>query len=715
MASQGPSPESDGTPSLTGAAMKTPIALQPRAVLGLAIASALLFPSAAFADALISKDLESRLSTTGTHEVIVTFGDRSQMSRLATLTARIRPLKELPMAGAVLTSAQVRQVAGWNGVESIYYNAPLKYFNYGAGEYTGGHVVHDQIGLYGKGQTIAVIDSGIDATHPDIALGKTVVQNVKIVGDLDLTGASVYLENIADTDTSSGHGSHVAGTVAGTGEASVNDPRRSRYYAGIAPQASLVGLGTGEGINILFALEGFDYALANQARYGIDVITNSWGSSVSVYDPNSPINKASYEAYRRGMVVAFAAGNDGPTEDTLNPYAIVPWVINVGSGTKAGDLSDFSSQGVPGDFYKHIDVVAPGSRIHSTRALGTPLAATGPIVDATDPTYTAYYASLSGTSMATPFVAGTSALLLEANPDLSPDQVEMILMKTARPMAGYAYHEVGTGYIDVLAAVDLASKTVGTRQGFLAGVTAWSSQGKWNSLGDGDALASYSGSWSAVSAASATDGGYKKATVSKRSVPSVKFAFQGRSFQLQYPRDSKGGLADVYVDGIYRGQVNFYAASTGYTGRFPYTSTTSGLHLVELRAVKGNAYFDGALVDGKLFPTTTRLEDSTETFTGVMGPSVENLEIDSYPITVGSDVTTIKASVAWTGGVDIDFSLLDPDGLEVASGATLANPEVLEYAVTKPGTYTYQVKGYATVLANYTLTSTQTRAVTTAQ
>ena len=686
-----------------------------RAPLGLAIAASLLLSSGAEATALISKDLESRLATAGTHQVIVTFSDRGQMSRLSALSTSVRMLKELPMAGAVLTSAQVQQVAGWDGVESIYFNAPLKFFNYGAGEYTGGHIVHDQIGLTGKGITVAVLDSGVDGNHPDIKFGKTTVQNVKIVGDLGLVGTTMYLENQSDTDTSSGHGTHVAGTVAGTGEASINDPRRSRYYAGIAPGASLLGLGTGEGLHILFALEGFDYALANQARYGIDVITNSWGSSDSVYDPNNPINKASYEAYRRGMVVTFAAGNDGPAEDTLNPYAIVPWVVNVGSGTKAGDLSSFSSRGVVGDFYKHIDVVAPGSSIRSTRALATAVPATGPVVDATDPTYSTYYASLSGTSMATPFVAGTVALLLEANPDLSPDQIEMILMQTAKPMVGYTYHQIGGGYINVLNAVDLATKTVGTRQGFLAGVTAWSSQGKWNNVADSDPLLSYSGSWTSTAAAGATDGTYKKASVSKKSVPRVSYAFQGRSFQLQYPRDSKGGLADVYVDGVNRGQVSYYSATPGFNGRFAYTSPASGLHLVELRAIKGTAYFDGALVDGKLFPASTRLVDESQTFTGLMGPSAQNLEIDSYPITVGNDVTTIKATLSWDGGVDIDFSLVDPDGVEVASGASLANPETLEYAVTKPGTYTYQVKGFATVVANYTLTSTQTRAVVTAQ
>jgi hypothetical protein len=682
-------------------------------ILGAAIAAALAFSGAVQAEALISKDLQARLLTAPTHQVIVTFKDRSDMPRLAALESSVRPLKELPMAGAILTSSQVNLVASWDSVESIYFNAPLKYFNYGAGEYTGGHVVHDQIGLHGKGQTIAVIDSGIDGTHPDIAYGKTVVQNVKIVGDLDLTGASAYVENVPDTDTSSGHGSHVAGIVAGTGEASLNDPRRPRYYAGIAPEASLLGLSTGEGINILFALEGFDYALANQAKYGIDVITNSWGSSVSTYDPNSPINKASYEAYRRGMVVAFAAGSDGPDENTINPYALVPWVIDVGSGLKTGGLSDFSSQGVPGDFYKHVDLVAPGSSIHSTRAIGTPLGAAGPIVDATDPTYTARYVSMSGTSMATPFVAGTAALLLEANPNLSPDEVEMILTRTATPMPGYAYHEVGAGYINVLKAVEMATSMPGTRQGFLQGVTAWSNQGKWNELADGNSLLKYSGTWVNVAYAPADGGAYRRGVVTKTSVPRATFAFQGNSFQLRYPRDSKGGLADVYVDGVNRGQISFYSATAGASGRFPYTSSTNGLHVVELRAVKGLAYFDGALTDGKVFATNTRLVDETQTITGVMGPSANNLEVDSYPITVGSNVTTIKATLSWDGGVDIDFALLDPDGVEVASGATVANPEALEYAVTKPGTYTYQVKGYAVALANYTLKSTQTRAETT--
>lgn len=685
------------------------------ALLCLAIAASLGVAPHASADALVSKDLQARLAQLGPHQVIVTWTDPAVATKLATISTRVRTLKQLPMSGALLTSAQVKQVAAWPGVESIYWNAPLKLLNYEAGEITGGHVVHDQLGLSGNGVTIAVIDSGIDATHPDLPMPGKVVQNVKIIGDLGLAGTTVYQENVPNTDTSSGHGTHVAGTAGGTGEASVGDSRRSRYYAGIAPGSKLVGLGVGEGINILFALEGFDYALNNQQRYGIDIITNSWGTSESVYDPNSPVNRASFEAYRRGMVVAFAAGNDGPAENTINPYALVPWVISVGSGTKAGELSDFSSRGVAGDPYKHVDLVAPGSSICSTRAPATPLGNLGPVVNATYPAYAHYYTCMSGTSMATPFVAGAAALLLEANPALSPDQIETILVQSAKPMPSYPYHWVGGGYIDVLAAVDLASRTTGTRQGFLQGVTAWSSAGAWTNAADSNSLLSYSGTWTANALAGATDGVYRKASVSKKSVPRVDLAFYGQGLQLRFPRDSKGGVADVYVDGANVGTINFYSATATTGGRFAVPAMDRGLHVVQLRGVKGNVYFDGAMIDGDLMDTQTQLVESKQTFTGTLGPSVENLEIDEFPIEVGADTLTIKANLSWTGGVDVDFSLVDPDGAEVASGATLANPEVLEFAVNRPGTYKYRVKGYATVLASYTLESTQVRAVVTPQ
>jgi serine protease AprX len=439
------------------------------------LALSLSFAGIVAADAVVDPRLAQRIAAgPGPHEVIVDFRSANDISRLSVLGVRFVRMPRLTMAGALLTSAQVDTVRRWPQVESVYFNARLRYSNFTSGEITGGHAVHDQLGIKGAGVTITVLDSGIDATHPDVAFGSKVIQNVKLVGDLGLLGVSTFLENQPNTDTTSGHGTHVAGTAGGTGAQSGGDERRPFYYAGIAPEADLIGLGAGEAIAILHALLGFEWALANQQRYSIDIITNSWGGGDGAdFDPDNPINRASYEAYSRGMIVTFAASNSGPEENTLNQYAIAPWVINVAAGTSTKGLADFSSRGVAGDPIKQPDITAPGNLITSTRAVGTPIGALGPVIDPAHPTYTVYYHTISGTSMATPFAAGTAALLLEANPELSPDQVERILKDTADPMPGFAPHQVGAGYIDVREAVERARATAGNRAAFLAGERAW--------------------------------------------------------------------------------------------------------------------------------------------------------------------------------------------------------------------------------------------------
>ena len=240
----------------------------------------------------------------------------------------------------------------------------------------------------------------------------------------------------------------MASTAAGTGAALAGK------YRGVAIGANLVGVGAGETLFVLTALEAFDWVLAHRDTYGIRVISNSWGTSGS-FSPNDPINVASQMAHDAGLVVVFAAGNSGPGQNTLNPYCVAPWVICVAAGLKDGQtLADFSSRGIPGDPLYHPTLTAPGVNIVAARATTGVVIDTFFAVDLIDlGTDAVYYASASGTSMATPHVSGTVALILEANPALTPDQVKSVLAGSATPMPGYQVYEVGAGYLNAYRAV----------------------------------------------------------------------------------------------------------------------------------------------------------------------------------------------------------------------------------------------------------------------
>lgn len=268
----------------------------------------------------------------------------------------------------------------------------------------------------------------------------------------DLFGAGpIFIENLAITDTTSGHGTHVASTVGGTGAALAGK------YHGVATGSHLVGLGSGEVVFILTALESFDWVLTHSGLYGIRAISNSWGTSGS-FSPDDPINVASRRAYDAGLVVVFAAGNSGPDSNTLNPYCVAPWVICVAAGLKdSRTLADFSSRGVPGDPFYHPTITAPGVNIVAARATTGIVINTFFAVDLIDiGTDAVLYAAASGTSMATPHVSGTVALMLEANPTLTPDQIKSSLEDTATPMPGYERYQVGAGYVNAYRAVTLA-------------------------------------------------------------------------------------------------------------------------------------------------------------------------------------------------------------------------------------------------------------------
>lgn len=433
------------------------------------------------AQAVIGPDLDNALqNNTGTLEVIVTFhgDDGLNEQELSILTAAgIETgfaFTSLPMAGVLATEAAIQQLAAQPEIRSVYLNKQLEYFNDDGRAQTGVDKVQSDaeftarnggLPVSGKGVAVVVNDSGVDGTHPDLEYGEALVQNV--LGSTNLHAYSelapvTYVEDQPNTDTNSGHGTHVAGTVGGRGVAS------NGLYQGVAPGADLIGYGSGGALFVLDGVGGFDYAITHQFQYGIRIITNSWGSSGG-FDPNDPVNVASKIAYDRGILTLFAAGNSGPGENTHNPYSKAPWVISVGAGTKAGELADFSSRGtkgvggtfeVDGETFTWKDeptIVAPGVEIVSARTV-SPIGMLSTDTDAEElsPGHVPYYTHMQGTSMATPHVAGIAALMLEANPSLGPDEVIAIIRQTATNMYGRESWEVGAGYVNAYASVQTA-------------------------------------------------------------------------------------------------------------------------------------------------------------------------------------------------------------------------------------------------------------------
>ncbi len=284
---------------------------------------------------------------------------------------------------------------------------------------TWNRIVKDYGALYpsidGSGVTVVVDDTGIDATHPDLDYQEKVILNLK--KDVNHPGGWKEMEN---TDTLFGHGTHCAGIVGGTGEASAEARR------GVAPGVSLIGLSIGDPweTNEVGGLEWvYENSRPNANPYNIRVVTNSWG-----YEPEIDANNrdAVMEVTRRlsydnNVVVVFAAGNDGENdhdghESTTNIYGNVPAAICVAASQRDGSgLADFSSRGYRESNETWPDIMAPGVRIWSARDSAGLMGISN--------TENPYYIPASGTSMATPHIAGVVALLFQAAPSLKMSDV----------------------------------------------------------------------------------------------------------------------------------------------------------------------------------------------------------------------------------------------------------------------------------------------------
>lgn len=276
-------------------------------------------------------------------------------------------------------------------------------------------------GYDGKGVKVAVLDTGVDAGHPDLA------------GRIGQTRSFVPDEPVRDGH---GHGTHVASTIVGSGAAS--DGKRK----GVAPGAELLvgkvlnNAGKGQDSWII---AGMEWA----ARSGAKIVSMSLGGDAS--GPSDVLSETVDElSASTGTLFVIAAGNSGPAEQTIGTPGIADSALTVGAVDKSDKLASFSSRGPRiGDSAVKPEITAPGAAITAARAAGTTMGT--PVDD--------HYTTSSGTSMATPHVAGAAALVAQAHPDWTGQQIKQALATTAKTNTVNSVFEQGDGRVDAVRAV----------------------------------------------------------------------------------------------------------------------------------------------------------------------------------------------------------------------------------------------------------------------
>ncbi|MGR6316619.1 S8 family serine peptidase [Micromonospora soli] len=279
-----------------------------------------------------------------------------------------------------------------------------------------------QAGWTGTGVKVGLIDTGVDLTHPDLA---------------DRVAAAENFTSDPDNLDRVGHGTHVASTIAGSGAASQG------RYKGMAPGATIYSAKVcmQEGCPESAIVAGMTWA----AQQGVKVANMSLGGPDS--PDTDPIEAALADlTHRYGVLFVVAAGNSGLAgESTVSSPGDVAEALTVGAVTKTGELAEFSSRGPRvGDAGIKPDITAPGVGIVAARSSTSDL-----WPDDENP----QYASLSGTSMATPHVAGAAAILLQQHPDWAPERIKSTLMAAAQPNAAIGVYEQGAGFLNVARAI----------------------------------------------------------------------------------------------------------------------------------------------------------------------------------------------------------------------------------------------------------------------
>lgn len=331
-------------------------------------------------------------------------------------------------------------------------------------------------GVNGQGVVVAVVDSGISTSHP--ALAKKVIASVSFVtGD-------------PSADDAFGHGTHVAGIIAGLGSAASRVT--PLYTGGIAPGAQLVNVRVlgDEGVGLTSdVIAGIDWVVANKAKYNIRVINLSLGHPVNEPSETDPLCEAVARAVGAGIVVVAAAGNSGVAADGTpilggimspgnSPYAITVGAVNTQGTVKRPDdqIATYSSRGPTRfDFTVKPDLAAPGNKIISLEANGSYLVRNYPYLHKAGSGINSYM-QLSGTSMAAPMVSGAAALLLSGNAKLIPAQIKLALQTGATYMPDAGLMGAGAGNANFWASRQFAANGLNvTLSTVVAGVVGNSS------------------------------------------------------------------------------------------------------------------------------------------------------------------------------------------------------------------------------------------------
>jgi len=373
--------------------------------------------------AKIASELQNQMNIMANHITIpvIVRHKHDRISAEAVLTRS--PVAEckfklFPAEAVQVTSAEIDELSRQEDVEYIWPDLPVKaWLNTSVPKISAPQVWSR--GFKGKGIKLAVIDTGIDDTHPDFA--------GRIKAMESFVGGTARDDN--------GHGSHVAGIAAGSGAKS------NGKYVGVAPEADLYiakVLTANGGGSMSGVMAGIEWAVLEQR---VQIINLSLGGDSSCDGTDALSVLVDEAVLQAGVVVCVAAGNAGPTSRTIGPPGCARYVITVGASDDSDRIATFSSRGPTADGRIKPDLVLPGVGIVAPQAVGTRLGAV--IADG--------YVAADGTSMATPHAAGVAALMLEANPRLTAEEVKN-RMVAATINIGALPNEQGSGRVDALQA-----------------------------------------------------------------------------------------------------------------------------------------------------------------------------------------------------------------------------------------------------------------------